>query len=54
MIRWLLALSLVHACTSILPAQSTHRLQDGITAFVNNADGKDFAVHLDRARSQSL
>ena len=27
-------------------AQSTHRLQDGITAFVNNADGKDFTVKL--------
>lgn len=33
-------------CASAVLAQSTHRLQDGITAFVNNADGKDFTVAL--------
>lgn len=27
-------------------AGSTHRLHDGITAFVNNAEGRDFTIHL--------
>lgn len=31
---------------SVASAQSTHRLQDGITVFVNNAEGKDFNVAL--------
>ena len=46
MLRWILSAFLFLACTSISLAQSTHRLHDGITAFVNNADGKDFDVHL--------
>lgn len=32
--------------TSVAAGQSTHRLQDGITAFVHNAAGKDFSVGL--------
>lgn len=46
MLRWLLSLSLFFTCVSVSVAQSTHRLHDGVTAFVNNADGKDFTVHL--------
>ncbi|MBI2808784.1 MAG: hypothetical protein HYX68_27665 [Planctomycetes bacterium] len=46
MLRWILSLLLFLASTSLGFAQSTHRLQDGITAFVNNTEGKDFNVHL--------
>src|SRR5688572_8134186 len=31
---------------SSVHAESTHRLQDGITAFVHNAQGRDFNVEL--------
>ena len=46
MLRTTLSTLLLLASTSSAFAQSTHRLQDGITAFVNNAEGKDFNVHL--------
>lgn len=44
--RWLLVLSVVICSHAAATAESTHRLHDGITAFVNNADGKDFSVTL--------
>src|SRR5215204_1071276 len=43
---WILSALVALAVASSSLAQSTHRLQDGITAFVHNADGKDFNVHL--------
>ena len=33
-------------CGSAAHAESTHRLYDGITAFIPNADGRDFAITL--------
>ena len=46
MLRWILSVSVLLTFAAATFAQSTHRLHDDITAFVNNADGKDFNVHL--------
>lgn len=44
--RRILSLCLIITLPAAAHAQSTHRLHDGVTAFVNNADGRDFNVNL--------
>lgn len=46
MSRWIIVASACLIATPSAFAESTHRLNDGITAFVNNADGRDFTVRL--------
>ena len=47
-LQTLLLMTLVAAIPlQAVAGESTHRLYDGVTAFVNNADGKDFTVTLD-------
>ena len=44
--RYLLGLSGLFACAALTYADQTYRLYEGITAYVNNPDGKDFTVTL--------
>lgn len=46
MYRWLLVAWVLWSCAPLSLAESTHRLQDGITVFVPNPQGKDFTVRL--------
>ena len=46
MLRSILAMAISAIAVSRASAESTHRLHDGITAFVNNTDGRDFTVKL--------
>lgn len=46
MLRWLLTIVVVVAVASPAAGDSTHRLHDGVTTFVLNAEGKDFTVRL--------
>ncbi|MBM3997543.1 MAG: hypothetical protein FJ303_25860 [Planctomycetes bacterium] len=43
----LAAAALIIFLPTFANAESTHRLHDGVTAFVHNADGREFSVRLD-------